>query len=158
LIFRRRTSEAEAAEAATLRALLRQKADDCFKAGQFLAPKSRVLEEMAEKETDLKSAERLYGNAFEAETEARAAFAVAHALNSIVAIATTKAKIISEIDRFISEFTNDAARNYTKAKTAWREKARLDAGKEAVQSERTAKVLNDFLLELGKQGQGGNNR
>jgi hypothetical protein len=76
LIFRRRTSEAEAAEAATLRALLRQKADDCFKAGQFLAPKSRVLEEMAEKETDLKSAERLYGNAFEAETEARAAFAV----------------------------------------------------------------------------------
>jgi hypothetical protein len=149
LIFRRRTSEAEAAEAAALRALLRQKANDCFKAGQFLAPKSRVLEEMAEKETDLKSAERLYGNAIEAEIEARAAFGVAHVLNSIVETATTKAKIISEIDRFISEFNNDAVRKYTKAKTAWREKTRLDASKEAVQSERIAKVLNDFLLELG---------
>lgn len=156
MLFRGKTSEAEAAEAATLRAVLRQKADDCFKAGQFLAPKSRVLEEMAEKETDLKSAESLYGNAFEAEIEARAAFAVAHALNSIVVTATTKAKIISEIDRFISEFSNDAARKYTKAKTAWREKTRLDAAKDAIQAERTGKVLNDFLLELGKQGQGGN--
>lgn len=63
-----------------------------------------------------------------------------------------------ETDSLISECSNDAARNYTKAKTAWREKVRLDAGKEALQSERMAKVLNDFLLELGKQDQGGNNR
>ena len=44
-----------------------RRADDCFKAGQFLASKSRVLEEMAEKETDPKSAESLYSSAFEAE-------------------------------------------------------------------------------------------
>jgi hypothetical protein len=45
-------------------------------------------------------------------------------------------------DSLISECSNDAARNYTKAKTAWREKARLDAGKEALQSEEMISSLN----------------
>lgn len=151
-MFGRKKREQQA-EAAPLRAFLREKIVDYKKTVAFEAPMSKSIQEMALEDARHGTAssadiERRLDNAFGREVEARGLLAAAYALEAVIASHPTKSEIISNIERLASEFARDATRSATKAKTAWREHKRLELARDAFVQDRTARCLNGLLSEL----------
>lgn len=151
-MFGRKKLEQQA-EAAPLRAFLREKIVDYKKTVAFEAPMSKALREMALEDARLGTAssedvQRRLDNAFAREVEARGLLTAACALEGVISSYITKSEIVSNIERLAGEFARDATRSVTKAKKAWREDKRVELAKDAVVQDRTARCLNGLLAEL----------
>jgi hypothetical protein len=109
-VFRRKKLEQQA-EAAPLRAFLRQKITAYKNEAALSNAKAEYFKEAARQDAELglpsSDIEKSASITFDREIEARGLFTAATALELIVARCVTKADILSSIERLASEFAQD---------------------------------------------------
>jgi hypothetical protein len=148
-MFGRKRSEQQA-EAAPLRAFLRQKIAAYKEAAALANFKAEYFKEAARQDAEsglpLSDVERSTDTYIERDIEARGLFTAATSLELIVQRCVTKPDILSAIERLASEFAQDAARLVNKK--AWRSQKQQEYGQQALVAHHTSGCLNALLAEL----------
>ena len=150
---RKKKLEQQKAEAALLRAFLRQKITECHNAVKLTAPITKFIQESAQEDArpgtaSAEETQQRLNEGLEREIGERGLLLATSTLELIIAHYVTKSEIIANIERLASEFSRDAINNATKAKKAWREQKREEFAKAAIVNDHAAQHLNSLLAEL----------